>query len=158
MDQWTHAIYDATGIPLSEEALSLPSVMVNGGSCFTGTRFWSSVPNPTPLKHSTRRYAQRCRSAWRSDSPRSPRFSASYTPWVPPHPAIRVTVVNVEGRYAPMIEHAAPERDWPHFVLRLSTNGFDVEVDLNPYTPDTPYDIDDLRRQANVMFHVVQRP
>ena len=160
MDQWTHAIYDATGIPLNEEDLSL---------ALREGQWWlmfhrhpilelGAQPDPPETLDSALRPSLSLGMEKRlsEEVPKIQRLL--HIMGAPPHPAIRVTVVNVEGRYAPMTAHAAPERGWPHFVLRLSAKGFDVEVDLNPYTPDTPYDIDDLRRQANVMFHVVQRP
>ena len=52
------------------------------------------------------------------------------------------------------LETSGLERGWPHFVLRLSAGGFDVEVDLNPYVPDEPFDLDEVQRQAEVILQV----
>ena len=48
------------------------------------------------------------------------------------------------------------DRGWPQFLLRLSAGGFDVEVDLNPYVPEDPFDLDELQRQAEIILQVAR--
>ena len=36
------------------------------------------------------------------------------------------------------------------------TGGFDVEVDLNPYVPDEPYELDEVTRLAGIILQVAR--
>lgn len=158
MDDWTKAIYDATGIPLKEGDLTLA---FNGGQWRLELHRYPVLPvGAAPDPHAAVTPAIRGALAQAMEQ-RLSEIVPQVRRLVEALGAERardvtITVVNTEGGGACTLEGAAVERGWPHFLLRLSAGGFDVEVDLNPYVPDDPFDLDEVQRQADVILQVAR--
>ncbi|MEO0606400.1 MAG: hypothetical protein AAF211_33540 [Myxococcota bacterium] len=158
MDDWTQAIYDKTGIPLQEGDLTL---------AFEGGQWWlalhhhaflpvGTAPDPHVAVTPTIRGAlARAMKKRLSDSlPKVQRLVDALG--ATPDQAVTIAVVNTEEGAVPFLDDATSERGWPHFLLRLSAKGFDVEVDLDPYMPDAPFDPDEVQRQAEIIVQVAR--
>ncbi|MEN0064163.1 MAG: hypothetical protein AAGA48_18580 [Myxococcota bacterium] len=175
MDNWTQAIYDATGIPLDEGDLTLT---VSGGQGVLALHHYPVLQvgaDPDPHNAVTpairRSLAQAMEQRLAETLPQVRNLLEAQD--ARHAKDVKVTVVNPEAAF-PLIRFTAPalsvldsalpppaedgeaERGWPHFTLRLSACGFDVEVDLNPYEPDAPFDLDEVRRQVEVILQVVR--
>ena len=157
MDHWTQAIYEVTGIPIDAEDLAL--VFADGQYWleFHHVRVWPVGAHPDPqvvragiraglFQAMERRLAEGIPQVERLLEALDPDTAAQVT----------VSVVNATGSGAFLMEEADFERGWPHFLLRLTAAGFDVEVDLNPYLPDTPFELEELQRQADVILQVAR--
>ena len=158
MERWTEAIYEATGIPLSEEQVAVvprdgewwllvfrQPVLALGGS-----------PDATHAVTPALRPAL-ARALQARLSRVLPRVLQRVEA-VDPVGARDVTaaVVNGEDPHQPLGDPQGSERGWPNFGLRLSVGRLDVEVDLNPYQPEDPVDLDEVARQAAVLFAAVR--
>ncbi len=158
MERWTDAVYEATGIPLSEEDVRLV--------CRDG-EWWLLVfghpvrplgPSPDPTRVVTPALRQdlaralQARLSW--VLPRVLRLVESLDPVGAGQ--VTAAVVNAEDPQHPLAGPTDPERGWPHFGLRLSSGDLDVEVDINPYQPDEPVDLEEVARQASVLLQAVR--
>ena len=158
MDHWIQAIYEATGIPLREEELEL---------VFDKGEWWillhdypvlpvGSVPDPNIAITSMARAAL-AQGMMKRLSEIVPHIRDQIeTLDAERAQDVTISVVNVEETASSYLESIELERGWPHFLLRLSTGGFDVEIDLTPYVPADPYDFDEVRRQAEVILQVAR--
>ena len=156
MDDWVLAIYDATGIPLDEGDLAL---------AFVEAQWWLMLhrvpvlpvgddPDPASVTASIRPALSSAMAERLShNGPRVRRVLESMS--ADRAGEVAIEVVHSDGVDAQFVEGTEPERGWPHFRLRLSAGGFDVEVDLDPLVPDDPFDAEDLRRQAAVILQVL---
>lgn len=158
MDKWIQAIYDATGIPLSEADLTL---------AFRERQWWlvlhrhpvlpvGANPDPheavTPAARAALARGMKLRLS--ETIPRVQRLLDAQD--AERARDVEVAVVNAEGRRSLDANLTELERGWPHFLLRLSTGGFDVAVDLNPYVPDDPFELDEVKRLAGVILQVAR--
>jgi hypothetical protein len=155
MKHWTQAIYEATGIPVDEEDLAL--ALRDGTWQLLLYQYpvlaVGSDPDPgmvTPaiggalsraMEQRLSKNVRRVQHLLESINARGARD-------------VDIRVLNADGdvSYVGGIESG---RGWPHFVLQLTAGGFDVAIDLDPYTPDEPFDLEDLRQQAEVILQVV---
>ena len=158
MERWTQAIYEATGIPLSEEEVAVvpregewwllvfrQPVLALGGSP-------DATHAVTPALRSALAGALQARL-----SRVLPRVLQRVEA-VDPVGACDVTavVVNGEDPHQLLADAQGSERGWPNFGLRLSVGVLDVEVDLNPYQPEDPVDlqcVDPQRVGPPDMYH-----
>lgn len=156
MTDWPRAIYDATGIPLEEDDIIVafreghPWLMLHRHPVLK----LRSGPSPDTASLTGLRGALAAAMERRlaESVPRVEQLLRTLAPEAAHH--IQVAVVNAEG-FPSLLGPPSEERGWPHFLLRLSALGLDVEVDLDPYTPDAPYDLQEVRRQAEVLLQVV---
>ena len=158
MDNWIQAIYDATGIPLKEEDLSLAFregqwwlVLYRYPILPIGTR-----PDPNEAVTSSTRTALAQGMEQRLSETIPQVQHLIKTLGKEQARFVAVAVVNAEERVSPYLDSTETERGWPHFLLRLSAGSFDVEIDMNPYVPEEPLDLDEVQRQANVILQVVR--
>lgn len=158
MDAWIQAIYDATGIPLDDGDLQLAVHGDQGWLVLHGVEVVPVPADPDPREVVT----PAIRGALaRAMGQRLGRVVPEVRRLLDVLDAARagevgVQVVDAEGSADSPLAHEGPERGWPHFVLRLSAGGFDVEVDLNPYVLDDPLDLDEVGRQAEVILQVAR--
>ena len=156
MDAWTRVIYDATGIPLREEELTWVHrdagwwLLLHGHPVLPVGADPSAVAvAPAGLREAL---AEAMAHRLRASIPRARRLLEALDPT---HAArIAITVVNTEAMGALDTDAQAFEGGWPHFGLRLSAGALDVEVDLDPYRPEDPFDPDELKSQARVILQV----
>ena len=156
MHNWTQAIYDATGIPLSERDLSLS---------YHQDQLWlvlhrcpvlpvGSALDPhdviTPAARTALAHGMvQCLS---DTIPRVQHIIAELD--AERAREVAVAVVCLEDGDMPQLNTNG--RGWPHFLLRLSAGGFVVEIDLNPYVPAAPFERDEVRRQADVILQIAR--
>lgn len=158
MEDWIQVIYDATGIPLDEADLGLAFAEGEWALLLHGhhvVRVGAMPVAPTSMGPPIRgALATAMERRLAENLPRVrevvERIDAEGAGQV------AVTVVNAEGSVDGCLAAVEGERGWPHFLLRLSAGGFDVEVDLNPYVPDDPVDWGEVRRQVEVILQVAR--
>ena len=158
MDNWIQAIYDATGIPLKEEDLSLGFLEGQWWLALHGSPVMPVGADPAPHKAlPTEIRAALTQGMIRRLSKTIPRvrhliqaLGGSLAQ------DVDIQVVYTETFSCPSLGKESVERCWPHFVLRLSVGDFDVEIDLNPYVPEAPYDLDEVHRQADVILQLAR--
>ncbi|MEM6925996.1 MAG: hypothetical protein AAF602_03620 [Myxococcota bacterium] len=158
MDDWTQAIYDATGIPLNEADLTLS---FTAGQWTLELHRYAVLPvgaDPDPhgaITPSVRGALARAMEQRLSETvPQVRRLVEARD--AERARDVTITIVNTEKGRVPFLESPTVERGWPHFLLRLSARGFDVEVDLNPYEPDAPFELDEVQRQVDVILQVAR--
>ena len=159
MNDWVQAIYDATGIPLEEEDLSL-------GLC--GSLWWLELHRypvfsigDTPDRHASANLVKRkalIRGMEQRLSEILPKVQSLLEDFGGDRArSIALIVRCTEDSSAQSLPVSEFDRGWPHFSLQLSAGLFDVEVDLNPYVPDDPFDPEELERQAHIILQLVPR-
>jgi len=158
MDNWIQAIYNKTGIPLNEDDLALE---YNQGQWWLILHGYSVLPvGVTPDPNEAITPATRAAIAWGMRQrlseiiPKVQRLIEALCPETARD--IDITVVCAEGMESAHLDSNEFDSGWPLFLLRLSTGTVDVEVDLNPYVPDDPFDFDDVQRQAAVILQVAR--
>lgn len=157
MNSWTQAIYDITGIPLSDEDLAIEFRDGQRWLVVHDYPVWPLEADARPFQTVTPAFRTALAAAMTqrlsSIIPRVQRWLVGQNATQAQH--VTVAVVYMEENDGPQLDDSDAQRGWPHFVLRLSTGGFDVEVDLNPYMPDDPFDWPEVHRQASVILQVV---
>ncbi|MEC7241480.1 MAG: hypothetical protein VXW32_09595 [Myxococcota bacterium] len=157
MNDWVQAIYDATGVPLEEENLGLR---------LHGSTWWLEhfqypifAIGDTPSRHASIALVDReglLRSMERKLSETLPSVRSLLKDLGGEQAdAISLGVLCTQNRGPDSLPTSEFDRGWPHFSLRLSAGVSDVEVDLNPYVPEDPFDQDELIRQAEILLQVV---
>ena len=156
MENWVQAIYDVTGIPLKDEDLTL---VQRDGQWWLELHRYPVLPvgvNPDPYKvitQETRKaLARGMEQRLAENVPKVQHLIEQLG--ADRAQQIAILVVSTDERGSTPYPSADFERGWPHFLLRLSAGGFDVEVDLNPYVPDEPFEFDEVQRQASVILQV----
>ena len=158
MDAWTQVIYDATGIPLREEDLTWVRRDARWWLQWHGHPVLPVDADPQAVAVAPAGLREALAEAMAHRLRQSiPRARGLLDALDPTHAAgITIAVVNT----APMgaLDPGAQEFEvgWPHFRLRLSAGTLDVEVDLDPYHPEDPFDPDALKAQATVILQVAK--
>ena len=158
MDEWIQAIYDETGIPLNEEDLSLA---FREGQWWLMLHRYPVLPaGPEPDASSTVDGFTRLALAHGMEQRLGesiPRVMALIEAVGGEQAAnVTVSVAHTEGRGSLDSGNGEPVRGWPHFFLRLSAGGFDVEADLNPYECDDPFEWNEVEQQVGVILQVAR--
>ena len=157
MDDWVQAIYETTGIPLQEETLSLSKREGQWWLEFHSRPILPVGQTPDPYNTPPSEIREALSRGMKQ------RLSTSL-------PQVRHLLNTLASDSASNVEifvvsdeEGGPtglsdgiDRGWPQFLLRLSAGGFDVEVDLNPYVPEDPFDLDELQRQAEIILQVAR--
>ena len=158
MDNWIQAIYDTTGIPLDEEHLTLAFREEQWWLVFHGYPVWPVGVEADPFQTVTPAIRIALAAAMTQRlSEIIPVIRGQINEQSSEHSHhVSITVVNIAEMAITSMDDHELERGWPHFVLRLSSGGFDVEVDLNPYVPHDPCDPDEVQRQAAIILEVAR--
>ena len=158
MHDWTQAIYDATGIPLQEDDVKLAYDDGQWWLELHAIRVLAAGPSPdprvviTPALHGLLVKAMEQRLS--AIVPQVRRLVDQLD--AEGSEKVDIAVVLADGAVSPHLDDHEFERGWPHFLLRLTAGGFDVEADLNPYAPDEPFEVHEVRRQAEVILQVAR--
>lgn len=158
MEHWTDAVYEATGIPLAEADVAVVAreehwwlvvfhqPVLALGTDPAATRAVTPMLRPALVRALQARLSRVLPQVQRRVEALDPVRAG----------AVTAAVVIGEDPTPSLDGPQAPERGWPHVGLRLSVGALDVEVDLDPYDPDDPVDLDEVTRQAAVLLEAVR--
>ena len=157
MNDWVQVIYEATGIPLNEENLSL---RLHDNSWWVELyRYPIFSIGDNPARHASLALVERKALTKGMEKRLSETFPAVRNILRDlggeRADAISLVVLSTQDRGLESLSISDFDRGWPHFSLQLSAGIFDVEVDLNPYVPEDPFDPEELKRQAEIILQLV---